>query len=134
MRRSSIFLAIILFMSLFIAFLIYANNELDKQVGERDDIIRKMQERDSIIDSLLVPVNKDTISVVYFYRDEKGKIISYGQLDSLCSYYERQNAMQDFIILTAKKEFNFDYSIKQDNDKIILKMWDKKYTVFKELE
>lgn len=134
MRRSSIFLAIILFMSLFIAFLIYANNELDKQVGERDDIIRKMQERDSIIDSLLVPVNKDTISVVYFYRDEKGKIISYGQLDSLCRYYERQNAMQDFIILTAKKEFNFDYSIKQDNDKIILKMWDKKYTVFKELE
>ena len=134
MRRSSIFLAIILFMSLFIAFLIYANNELDKQVGERDDIIRKMQERDSVIDSLLVPVYKDTISVVYFYRDEKGKIISYGQLDSLCRYYERQNAMQDFIILTAKKEFNFDYSIKQDNDKMILKMWDKKYTVFKELE
>lgn len=134
MRRSSIFWAIILFMSLFIAFLIYANNELDKQVGERDDIIRKMQKRDSIIDSLLVPIHKDTTSVVYFYRDEKGKIISYGQLDSLCRYYERQNAMQDFIILTAKKKFNFDYSIKQDNDKMTLKMWDKKYTIIKEVE
>ena len=134
MRRSSIFLAIILIMSLFIAFLMYANNELDKQVVERDDIIRKMQERDFVIDSLLVPVHKDTTSVVYFYRDEKGTIISYGQLDSLCRYYERQNAIQDFIIHTAKKKFNFDYSIKQDNDKMTLKIWDKKYSIFKELE
>lgn len=134
MRRSSILLAIILVMSLFIAFLIYANNELDKQIGERNDIIRKMQERESIIDSLLVPVQKDTTSVVYFFRDEKGKIISYGQLDSLCHYYQRQNAIQDFIILTIKKKFNFDYSIKQDSDMMTLKIWDKKYTIFKELE
>lgn len=134
MRRSSILLAIILVMSLFIAFLIYANNELDKQIGERNDIIRKMQERESIIDSLLVPVQKDTTSVVYFFRDEKGKIISYGQLDSLCHYYQRQNAIQDFIILTIKKKFNFDYSIKQDSDMMTLKIWDKKYTIIKELE
>lgn len=134
MRRSSILLAIILVMSLLIAFLIYANNELDKQIGERNDIIRKMQERESIIDSLLVPVQKDTTSVVYFFRDEKGKIISYGQLDSLCHYYQRQNAIQDFIILTIKKKFNFDYSIKQDSDMMTLKIWDKKYTIIKELE
>ena len=134
MRRSSILLAIILVMSLFVAFLFYANNALDKQIGERNDIIRKMQERESIIDSLLVPVQKDTTSVVYFFRDEKGKIISYGQLDSLCHYYQRQNAIQDFIILTIKKKFNFDYSIKQDSDMMTLKIWDKKYTIFKELE
>ena len=126
MRRSSILLAIILVMSLFVAFLFYANNELDKQIGERNDIIRKMQERESIIE--------DTTSVVYFFRDEKGKIISYGQLDSLCHYYQRQNAIQDFIILTIKKKFNFDYSIKQDSDMMTLKIWDKKYTIFKELE
>jgi len=134
MRSNSILLAIIFIMSLFIAFLIYANNELDKQIGERNDIIKKMQERESIIDSLLVPVQKDTTSVVYFFRDEEGKIISYGQLDSLYHYYQRQNAMQDFIILTAKKKFNFDYSIKQDNDEMTLKIWDKKYTIIKELE
>lgn len=134
MRRSSILLAIILIMSMFIAFLIYANNELDKQIGERNDIIRKMQERESIIDSLLVPVQKDTTSVVYFFRDEKGKIISYGQLDSLYHHYQRQSAIQDFIILTIKKKFNFDYSIKQDSDMMTLKIWDKKYTIIKELE
>ena len=134
MRKSSILGAIIFIMSLFIAFLIYANNELDKQVGERDDIIRKMQERESILDSMLVPVQKDTTSVIYFFRDEQGKIISYGQLDSLCHYYKKQNAMQDFIILTAKKKFNFDYSIKQDSNMITLKIWDKKYTIIKELE
>ena len=42
--------------------------------------------------------------------------------------------MQDFIILTAKKKFNFDYSIKQDSNMITLKIWDKKYTIIKELE
>lgn len=134
MRKSSIFWAIIFIMSLFIAFLIYANNELDKQVGERDEIIRKMQERESILDSLLVSVQKDTTSVIYFCRDEQGKIISYGQMDSLYHYYKKQNAMQDFIILTAKKKFNFDYSIKQDSDMVTLKIWDKKYTIIKELE
>ena len=134
MRRSSVLLAIILIMSMFIAFLIYANNELDKQIGERNDIIRKMQERESIIDSLLVPVQKDTTSVVYFFRDEKGKIISYGQLDSLYHHYQMQSAIQDFIILTIKKKFNFDYSIKQDSDMMTLKIWDKKYTIVKELE
>jgi hypothetical protein len=134
MRKSSIFGAIIFIMSLFIAFLIYANNELDKQVGERDDIIRKMQERESIIDSLIVPVQKDTTSFIYFFRDEQGKIISYGQLDSLCHHYQRQIDMMDFIILTAKKKFNFDYSIKQNSDMMTLKIWDKKYTIIKELE
>jgi hypothetical protein len=134
MRKSSIFGAIIFIMSLFIAFLIYANNELDKQVGERDDIIRKMQKRESILDSLIVPVQKDTTSVICFLRDEQGKIISYGQLDSLYHYYKKQNAMQDFIILTAKKKFHFDYSIKLDSDIMTLEIWDKKYTVIKELE
>ena len=134
MRKSSILGAIIFIMSLFIAFLIYANNELDKQVSERDDIIRKMQKRESILDSLLVPVQKDTTSVIYFFRDEQGKIISYGQLDSLCQYYKKQNDMQDFIILTAKKKFNFDYSIKQDSDMMTLKIWDKKFTIIEELE
>lgn len=134
MRKSSILGAIIFIMSVFIAFLIYSNNELDKQVGERDDIIRKMQERESILDSLLVPLQKDTTSVIYFFRDEQGKIISYGQLDSLCYHYQRQIDMMDFIILTAKKKFNFDYSIKQNSDMMTLKIWDKKNTIIKELE
>ena len=99
-----------------------------------DDIILKMQKRESILDSLLVPVQKDTTSVIYFFRDEQGKIISYGQLDSLCQYYKKQNDMQDFIILTAKKKFNFDYSIKQDSDMMTLKIWDKKFTIIEELE
>lgn len=128
MRRNSILLAVIFIMFLFIVFLFYANNELDNQIVERDNIIRKMQVRESIIDSLLLPVQTDTTSVIYFFRDDKGKIISYHQLDSLCLYYEKQNALQDFVILTAKQRYNFDYSIKQENNKMTIKIWDKKYT------
>lgn len=129
MKINSIYKVVLFVMSLFIAFLIYANNELDKQITERDNVICRMRETENIIDSLLSPVKTDTISFIYFYRNEEGRIIEYHQLDSLCHYYERQNAMLDFVILTAKKKYNFDYSIKYKNDTLSVKMWDKKYTI-----
>lgn len=129
MKRNSILIALLLISIAFIAFLLYMNDALAHQIEERDDIILKMQKRESVIDSLLVPVKSDTTSVVYFYRDEKGTIISYKQLDSLCNYYQKQNIMQDFIILTAKKKFNFDYKIAYHGDTILLDIWDKKFTI-----
>lgn len=129
MKRNSILIAFLLISTAFITFLLYMNNALTHQIEERDDIIIKMQKRESIIDSLLMPIKSDTTSVVYFYRDEKGTIISYRQLDSLCNYYQKQNAMQDFIILTAKKKFNFDYKIAQHGDTLLLDIWDKKFTI-----
>lgn len=129
MKNNSIYIAVLFIMALFVVFLIYINNELDEQIAKRDSIIHRMQERESIIDSLLSPVKTDTTSYIFFYRNEEGKIIGYHQLDSLCHYYERQNAMLDFVILTAKKKYNFDYSIKYKNDTLSVKMWDKKYTI-----
>lgn len=130
MKRNRIYIVICLIMLSFIAFLIYANNELDKQVIERDKIIYEMQEREDIIDSLLASVKTDTTSYIYFFRDETGKVINYHQLDSLYNHYKDLYEMLDFIILTAKKNYKFDYSIKQENNKFIIKMWDKKYSKY----
>ncbi len=129
MKRNRVLIIVLLILTIsFFAFLLFENSKLREQVEERDVIIYKILKNDEMLDSIVGTESNDTISKIIFLRNEKGDIISYRQLDSLYSFYKKQCEIQDFIILTTKKRFHFDYRIAQHGDTLILDVWDKKYT------
>lgn len=111
----------------YIAYLQYANITYERQIEDSQRLINKLVIKDSIFSSVLNIQDEDSLLILIRRKDLRtGEILSYEDLDSLCTEYSRRNELLEKIILSAKKHYSFNYSYRIEGDSlIILSFWDK---------
>lgn len=72
-----------------------------------------------------VEENDSMIIVQKTINKETGNVVSYSELDSMCNLYYRELQLKDLILVSAKRKYNFNYSIKHRGDSIVISFWNK---------
>ena len=101
----------------------YGNNEMRRQIKERDQCIALL---DSIVKVYLNAEKTDSSYIFNISIDQYGNKLSIRDLDSINIANELIIFQQDAIILAAKQKYKFDYSFKMDGNLLKIKLWDKK--------
>lgn len=103
------------------------NRSLERQIEQRDDMIKNLLKRDSIQDMLVPTTVTDDGYLVYTYRvnNETNKPFTYQELDSMYSVLQNELYIKDAIIVSAKRHYKFNYSYKASGDSIVMRFWDK---------
>lgn len=103
------------------------NRSLERQIEQRDDMIKNLLKKDSIQDMLVPATVTDDGYLVYTYRvnTEANKPLSYHELDSMYSVLQNELYIKDAIIVSAKRHYEFNYSYKVTGDSVVMKFWDK---------
>lgn len=118
---------LVLFLGTLIAFFASLNYSyrLKKQLLERNNAIEKLATMAVLTDSLF-EIKKDSNGMIlYFNRNEYGKILSYNDMDSIITMQNKIIQEQDAIILLAKRKYKFNYSIKSNDSIITMRFWEK---------
>lgn len=118
----SIFIAIVF--AVMFGFSEYSNNEMRRQLHERDIYIEYI---DSIVG---VYYNKnieftDSSMVFKFPVDQYGNVLKFNDLDSIRYMNERIILTQDAVIRHLKQRYNCNYSVKSKGDSIFISSWNK---------
>ena len=117
---------LLLFLLVYIVYLQHFNNIYRNQVKQSNDLIDKLMYRDSIFSEIVDVVKTDTsIGIIRLLDTETKRTIKYSELDSMCSFYFKQNEIKDAIILQAKRKYKFNYSYKLQGDTMIIYFWNK---------
>lgn len=128
-RKISAFVILLLLAMLFsIFFLTYENRSYQRQIEERDRFIRELLVRDSITSKLVDIEDQDTILIYKYVVGEDGNAIKYNDLAEELVYYRKQVEIKDKILVSAKRKYRFNYSIKESGDTLIIVFWDKRET------
>lgn len=128
-RKISAFVILLLLAMLFsIFFLTYENRSYQRQIEERDRFIRELLVRDSITSKLVDIEDQDTILIYKYVVGEDGNAIKYNDLAEELVYYRKQVEIKDKILVSAKRKYRFNYSIKESGDTLIIVFWDKRKT------
>lgn len=123
-RPFVILLLLAMFFSIF--FLAYENHSYQRQIEERDSFIRELLVRDSIASKLVNIEDQDSMLIYKYVVGEDGNAIKYNDLAEELSYYRKQAEIKDKIIVSAKRKYRFNYSIKESGDTLIIVFWDKR--------
>ena len=100
----------------------YSNNSLRRQIHERDMYLDYM---DSILVSYGYISHSDSSTMFIRLLDTYGNVMNLSQVDSVQSELERIIKIQDLIIKSAKRTYNFNYSYTIRGDSVIMKFWNK---------
>lgn len=100
----------------------YSNKSLRRQIHERDMYLDYM---DSVLVSYGYISHNDSCTMFIRLLDEFGNAMNLSQVDSVRSELERTIEIQDLIIKSAKRRYNFNYSYTIRGDSVIMKFWNK---------
>lgn len=100
----------------------YSNKNLRRQIHERDMYLDYM---DSVLVSYGYISHNDSCTMFIRLLDEFGNAMNLSQVDSVRSELERTIEIQDLIIKSAKRRYNFNYSYTIRGDSVIMKFWNK---------
>lgn len=118
----SIFIAIVF--AVMFGFSKYSNNEMRRQLHEREIYIEYI---DSIVG---IYYNKnieftDSSMVFKFPVDQYGNTLKFHDLDSIRYMNERIILTQDAVIRHLKQRYKCNYSVKVKGDSILISSWNK---------
>ena len=115
-----------LFLLVYNCYLQYVNVTYRVQIGNSVRLISRLIQKDSILSELIdVEENDSMIIVQKTINKETGNVVSYSELDSMCNLYYRELQLKDLILVSAKRKYNFNYSIKHRGDSIVISFWNK---------
>lgn len=105
----------------------FENRNLERQIEQRDDMIKNLLKKDSIQDKLVPSTVTDDGHLVYVYSVNKitNEPFTYHELDSMCSVSKKELYIKDAILVAAKQYYKFNYSYKLTGDSIVMEFWDK---------
>lgn len=118
----SIFIAIMF--AVMFGFSEYSNNEMRRQLHERDIYIEHI---DSIV-GIYYKKNiefTDSAIVLKFPTDQYGNALKFADLDSIRYMNERIIRTQDAVIRHLKQKYKCNYSVRVKGDSIFISSWSK---------
>ncbi len=121
-----IFYIIVFVLIAYIGCLHYINYNYERQIEDNNRIIQKLIVQDSIANSILPLQKKDDSTFFIVSKNiETGKILTYKDLDSLYLYYREKSDIYETLLLSAKRNYKFNYSYQVKGDTLIMSFWDK---------
>ena len=121
-----IFYIIVFVLIAYIGCLHYINYNYERQIADNNRIIQKLLVQDSIANSILPIQKNDSIGFFIVTKNiETGETLTYKDLDSLFHYYKEQSYIYEKILLSAKRNYKFNYSYQIKGDSIIMSFWNK---------
>lgn len=125
----SLLILILIILTFYIGYLEYANSKLKSQIVDCNNIINIALKNDSII-AQFIESKSDSSGKYYVFARESGtgRPLKYNELDSMLNEERERASIYENILLSAKKIYRFDYSMRQENDTLILRFWDKRHT------
>lgn len=121
-----LFYIIICVLIAYIGCLHYINSNYERQIEDNNRIIQKLIVQDSITNSILPLQKKDDSTFFIVSKDvETGEVLTYKDLDSLYIYYREKSDLYENLLLSAKRNYKFNYSYQVKGDTLIISFWDK---------
>ena len=123
-----------IFMGIFIILLVVfavvsflENRSLERQIEQRDDMIKNRLKKDSIQDMLVPQTVTEDGYLIYTYRvnSQTSKPFTYHEWDSLYSVSKKELYIKDAVLVAAKRYYQFNYSYIVTGDSVVMKFWDK---------